>query len=60
MSKILGRFLRKTDAATAVEYAVVLALILMVTFIAIGLLGNQTGQSLQNSNNSLDTVNFGS
>jgi Flp pilus assembly pilin Flp len=60
MSRRLGRFLRTTDAATAVEYAVVLALILMVVFSAVALVGQKTGQSWSNSNTSLQAVNFGS
>ncbi len=35
--------LRNEDGATSVEYAVVLALILMAIFGAIGSLGSQTG-----------------
>ncbi|MBS0210560.1 MAG: Flp family type IVb pilin [Planctomycetes bacterium] len=37
------RFLRDTAAATAVEYAVLLALILMSVIAAIGTVGAQTG-----------------
>ena len=42
MSLIL-KLLREEEAATSVEYAVVLALILMVTIGAIGALGAQSG-----------------
>lgn len=39
----IKRFLRDQAAATALEYAVVLGLILMATFVAIGLFGTRTG-----------------
>lgn len=60
MYRSVSRFLRRKDAATSVEYAVVLALILMVCFSAIALFGSKTSASFTNSNNSLQTVNFGS
>ncbi len=41
MSRLI-RFLREEAAATAVEYAVMLALILMICIGAIGLVGQQT------------------
>jgi pilus assembly protein Flp/PilA len=42
--EILRRFLRGEDGPTAVEYAVMLAMIIMVCFVAIGLLGSQTNE----------------
>jgi Flp pilus assembly pilin Flp len=60
MSRWINRFLRRADAATAVEYAVVLALILMVVFSAVVLVGQKTSQSWNSSNSSLQSVNFGS
>jgi pilus assembly protein Flp/PilA len=42
MKRIL-RFCREEDAATAVEYAVLLALILMAIIGAIGAVGSETG-----------------
>ncbi len=39
----IRRFLKDTEAATAVEYAVMLALILMSVITAIGTVGSQTG-----------------
>ena len=54
------RLTRRDDAATAVEYAVMLALVLMITIGAIALLGSRTQQSWNNSNNSLSNVQFGS
>ena len=56
----LGSFWRSADAATAVEYAVVLALILMIAFASIALVGQKAAQSWNNSNASLQSVNFGS
>jgi Flp pilus assembly pilin Flp len=37
-----ARFLKNDDAATAVEYSVVLAMILLVTISAIGMVGSKT------------------
>jgi len=48
MKKILA-FLRSEDGPTAVEYAIMLALILMVCFTAIGLVGQETANSYENS-----------
>ena len=56
----ISHFWRQTDAATSVEYAVVLALILMTVFSAVALVGQKTSQSWSNSNTSLQSVNFGS
>ena len=60
MNRIFRRFLVRTNAATTVEYAVLLALILMVMFAAIALVGQQTSASWNNSNTLLQGVNFGS
>jgi len=60
MLQCLRRFFGRKDGATAVEYAVMLALILMVIFGAVRVLGTNTNQSWQNSKTSLDAVNFGS
>jgi Flp pilus assembly pilin Flp len=54
------RFLAQDDAVTSVEYAVVLALLLMVAFAAIALFGNNTNQTFTKNNDSLKAVNFGS
>jgi Flp pilus assembly pilin Flp len=59
-SQRLIRFLRDRRAATAVEYAVMLALILMMAFAAIAVLGQKASQSWASSNTSLEAVNFGS
>ncbi len=60
MYRRLCQFLRGDDAATAVEYAVMLALILLVVFAAVIALGQGANQSWTNSGNKLDAVNFGS
>lgn len=60
MNRIIRRFWVRTNAATSVEYAVLLALILMVVFAAIALVGQRTSASWNNSNTSLQGVNFGS
>jgi pilus assembly protein Flp/PilA len=56
----LRRLIRREEAATSVEYAVLLALILLVCIGAIGVFGTQTNQLFTNNNNSLRAVNFGS
>ena len=60
MMRNLHRLFFDDEAATAVEYAVMLALILMVVFGAVVTLGQTTAQSWSNSNTSLKAVNFGS
>jgi pilus assembly protein Flp/PilA len=45
--------LRAEDGPTAVEYAVMLALILMICLAAIQSVGNQTGTSFSNSSVSI-------
>lgn len=49
----------RDDAATAVEYAVMLALILMVVFGSVVLLGQSTQTLFQNGNDQLNAVGFG-
>ena len=53
---LFRRFWRRTEAATAVEYAVMLALILMVIFGAVTAVGSKTSQSWTNSSNSISTA----
>ena len=52
-------FLRSDAAATSVEYAVILALILLVMLGAIGALGTETGGSWGGIKTKLDTAGFG-
>jgi Flp pilus assembly pilin Flp len=56
----LRRFIHGEDAATAVEYAVVLALILMVAIGAVMVFGNAVGDRFDSNNTALEDVNFGS
>jgi pilus assembly protein Flp/PilA len=60
MRQCLQRFLGSADGATAVEYAVMLALILMVVFAAVGAVGTNTNQTWVNNDARLKAVNFGS
>jgi Flp pilus assembly pilin Flp len=60
MRAIRTRFVRDESAATAVEYAVMLALILGVIFGSIAILGQDTKQVWQQNNTSLNSVGFGS
>ena len=43
--KKLYNFLRDEQAATAVEYAMMLVLIILVVYVAVGFLGNETESS---------------
>jgi Flp pilus assembly pilin Flp len=54
------RLLKREDAVTSVEYAVMLATLLMVAFAAIALVGSNTNQTFTKNNDSLKAVNFGS
>ena len=54
------RFWRREDAATAVEYAVMLSLIIIIAIGAIGLLGQSTMGLFNTSNENLTAVGFGS
>jgi pilus assembly protein Flp/PilA len=38
----IGRFIRREEAATSVEYAVMLALILLAVLVAVGAVGART------------------
>ena len=59
MKKII-RFLRSEDGPTAVEYAVILALIVMFCIGAIRLMGNATSDSFADSANKMETAFNGS
>jgi pilus assembly protein Flp/PilA len=48
------RFLKSEDGPTAVEYAIVLAGILLLVWGAVGVLGNSTANSYVTVNNSVD------
>lgn len=49
----IKRFVESEDGPTAVEYAVMLALIITVCLISIQTLGSNTSQSFSNLSNSL-------
>lgn len=49
----LHRFLKSEDGPTAVEYAVMLALIVIVCLTAISAVGTQASTTFQNISNSL-------
>ena len=56
MFRYLRRFLREEDGPTVVEYAVMLAMILMICIGAIVLLGNNTASLWLNNSNSIQTA----
>jgi pilus assembly protein Flp/PilA len=56
----LRRFLFEDDAATAVEYAVMLALILIAVLTAIGAVAQQAGGMWGNVEGQLNGAGFGS
>lgn len=56
----LYRFLQSDDATTAVEYAVMLACIVLVATVGIKALGGASGGMWGNSNAQLNAAGFGS
>ncbi len=60
MFRKLLTFLREDEAATAVEYAVMLGLILLAAFGGITALGLQNGSSWNNIDSELQAAGFGS
>ncbi|MSR54546.1 MAG: Flp family type IVb pilin [Gemmataceae bacterium] len=50
------RFLKKEDGPTTVEYAVMLALIIVVCLVAITTLGSQANDTFSNVGNKLKTA----
>jgi len=59
MMQRLCRMLRDEQAATAVEYAVMLALILLAVFGAVGMVGAQSGGMWGGIETDLNDVGFG-
>ena len=53
------RFMESEDGPTAVEYAVMLALIIVVCIVAIGSLGETANSAFQNINSKLETTEGG-
>ncbi len=60
MRRFLYRLLWDDDGPTAVEYAVLLALILMVIIGAIGAMGSETGGLWGDIDTDLNATTFGS
>ena len=60
MYQFLCTLLRDDDGATAVEYAVMLALILMAVFASVAAVGNNTNTLWTNSAASLKAAGVGS
>lgn len=56
MNTLLRRLIVEEDGPTAVEYAVMLALIVGLCITSVGLLSAQTGNSFDNSANELNSV----
>lgn len=54
--KALVQFLINEDGPTAVEYAIMLAIILGVCFVGITLLGNATAESFEDSRDQINTA----
>ena len=52
----VARFLKKEDGPTAVEYAVMLALIIVVCLVAITTLGSQANNTFSNVGNKLQAA----
>ena len=52
----VARFLKKEDGPTAVEYAVMLALIIVVCLVAITTLGSQANNTFSNVGNKLQSA----
>ncbi|TWU25623.1 Flp family type IVb pilin [Bythopirellula polymerisocia] len=56
MKQLIKQFLKNEDGPTAVEYAVMLALIVIACLTSVGLLSNQTAASFDNSATQLNAV----
>lgn len=56
MLQKIRRFLESEDGPTAVEYAVMLALVITVCLGSIQILGSNTNASFNNLSNSLDAL----
>ena len=53
LSRFVGDFLKREDGPTAVEYAVMLALIIVVCLVAITALGTNTNKTFTTVSNSI-------
>ena len=56
MKRKLLKFLRSEDGPTSVEYAVMLAMLLGVCIASIGLVGQETSDSVQESSDRIETA----
>jgi pilus assembly protein Flp/PilA len=56
MLSLLRKLVRGEEAATAVEYAIMLALILMICIASVAFLGEKTKESWQNSNANIEAA----
>ena len=56
MRQAVKRFVQQEDGPTAVEYAVMLALIIVVCLVAITTLGQQVNNTFSNVGNKLQTA----
>ena len=56
MKRFLLKFLRSEDGPTSVEYAVMLAMLLGVFIGSIGLIGQETEESMENSSDRIETA----
>lgn len=57
LTKNLLRFIRDESGPTAVEYAIMLALIVIVCIASIGLVGQNANQLFQSSGAEIETIN---
>jgi len=57
--RLISTIVRDEEAATAVEYAVMLAMILLAVFGAIGMVGAQSGGMWSGIQGDLEAVGFG-
>ncbi|MGC4001921.1 MAG: Flp family type IVb pilin [Pirellulales bacterium] len=60
MTDSIKKFLRDDDGTTSVEYAVMLAMILIAVIAAIGTVGTQTGGMWGKNQSQLQDAGFGS
>jgi len=56
VTKKLVAFLKKEDGPTAVEYAVMLALIIVICLAAIGAIGTSTSNTFTNVHTAIDDI----
>lgn len=57
LTKNIVKFIKDESGPTAVEYAVMLALIIIVCIASIGVFGQTTNQLFENSGNEMQRIN---